>query len=119
MRFECQRGCTACCEQKGFVYLTEGDLARAAVRQPRKGEHEQRPDGWQIDELDQHEQCDERCPQQGGQSNATLQAQPKNDESEPNRQVDERRCRWIRGSGKIDSEMSFRTGRMTRIGWNI
>jgi uncharacterized protein len=30
MRFECQRGCTACCEQKGFVYLTEADLVRAA-----------------------------------------------------------------------------------------
>jgi len=30
MRFECQAGCTACCEQKGFVYLTEADLVRAA-----------------------------------------------------------------------------------------
>jgi hypothetical protein len=30
LRFECQPGCTACCEQKGFVYLTEGDLERAA-----------------------------------------------------------------------------------------
>jgi len=30
LRFECQAGCTACCEQKGFVYLTEDDLARAA-----------------------------------------------------------------------------------------
>ena len=30
MRFECQSGCTACCEQKGFVYLTEADLVRAA-----------------------------------------------------------------------------------------
>src|SRR5476651_223380 len=31
LRFECQPGCTACCEQKGLVYLTEGDLARAAA----------------------------------------------------------------------------------------
>ena len=30
LRFECQRGCTACCEQPGFVYLTEDDLRRAA-----------------------------------------------------------------------------------------
>jgi Fe-S-cluster containining protein len=30
LRFECQPGCTACCEQRGFVYLTEGDIARAA-----------------------------------------------------------------------------------------
>jgi Fe-S-cluster containining protein len=30
MRFECQPGCTACCEQKGFVYLTEDDIPRAA-----------------------------------------------------------------------------------------
>lgn len=30
LRFECQPGCTACCEQKGFVYLTEPDLERAA-----------------------------------------------------------------------------------------
>jgi Fe-S-cluster containining protein len=30
LRFECQPGCTACCEQKGFVYLTEADLPRAA-----------------------------------------------------------------------------------------
>jgi Fe-S-cluster containining protein len=30
LRFECQPGCTACCEQKGFVYLTEGDLVRMA-----------------------------------------------------------------------------------------
>jgi uncharacterized protein len=30
MRFECQPGCTACCQRKGFVYLTEGDIARAA-----------------------------------------------------------------------------------------
>ncbi len=30
MRFECQPGCTACCQQKGFVYLTEADLVRIA-----------------------------------------------------------------------------------------
>src|SRR5579859_5667354 len=30
LRFECQPGCTACCEQKGFVYLTEADLVRVA-----------------------------------------------------------------------------------------
>ena len=30
LRFECQPGCTACCEQKGFVYLTDGDLVRVA-----------------------------------------------------------------------------------------
>ena len=30
LRFECQPGCTACCEQKGFVYLAEADIARAA-----------------------------------------------------------------------------------------
>ena len=30
LRFECQPGCTACCEQKGFVYLTEDDLVRIA-----------------------------------------------------------------------------------------
>jgi Fe-S-cluster containining protein len=30
LRFECQPGCTACCEQKGFVYLTEADIVRAA-----------------------------------------------------------------------------------------
>jgi hypothetical protein len=29
-RFECQPGCTECCLQQGFVYLTEADLARAA-----------------------------------------------------------------------------------------
>jgi Fe-S-cluster containining protein len=28
LRFECQRGCTACCTQKGFVYLTQGDAER-------------------------------------------------------------------------------------------
>jgi Fe-S-cluster containining protein len=30
LRFECQRGCTNCCDQPGFVYLTEDDLKRAA-----------------------------------------------------------------------------------------
>ena len=30
LRFECQRGCIACCEQKGFVYLTESDLVNIA-----------------------------------------------------------------------------------------
>jgi uncharacterized protein len=30
LRFECQAGCTNCCQQKGFVYLTEADLARIA-----------------------------------------------------------------------------------------
>jgi len=30
LRFECQAGCTRCCEQQGFVYLTEDDLGRIA-----------------------------------------------------------------------------------------
>ncbi|HUQ90309.1 MAG TPA: YkgJ family cysteine cluster protein [Bryobacteraceae bacterium] len=30
LRFSCVRGCTRCCEQKGWVYLTEEDLAGAA-----------------------------------------------------------------------------------------
>jgi uncharacterized protein len=30
MRFECQPRCTKCCEQQGFVYLTEGDIPRLA-----------------------------------------------------------------------------------------
>src|ERR1039457_2767618 len=30
LRFECQPGCTACCTQKGFVYLTAADLPRMA-----------------------------------------------------------------------------------------
>jgi uncharacterized protein len=30
LRFACQPGCTACCEQKGFVYLTDADIVRAA-----------------------------------------------------------------------------------------
>lgn len=31
LRFECQPGCTACCTQRGFVYLTENDVERAAA----------------------------------------------------------------------------------------
>jgi Fe-S-cluster containining protein len=31
LRFECQRGCTACCDTSGFVFLTEEDLLRAAA----------------------------------------------------------------------------------------
>ncbi len=31
LRFECQPGCTECCRQPGFVYLTERDLLRAAA----------------------------------------------------------------------------------------
>lgn len=30
LRFECQPGCTNCCNQSGFVYLSEDDLTRAA-----------------------------------------------------------------------------------------
>jgi Fe-S-cluster containining protein len=30
IRFECQPGCTNCCRQRGFVYLTEADLKRMA-----------------------------------------------------------------------------------------
>jgi hypothetical protein len=30
VRFQCQPGCTNCCDQNGFVYLTEEDLVRAA-----------------------------------------------------------------------------------------
>jgi uncharacterized protein len=30
MRFECQSGCIKCCEQPGFVYLTEDDILRAS-----------------------------------------------------------------------------------------
>jgi uncharacterized protein len=29
--FACQPGCTKCCEQEGYVYLTEDDLQRAAA----------------------------------------------------------------------------------------
>jgi Fe-S-cluster containining protein len=31
LRFTCLPGCTNCCDQRGFVYLTEGDLIRAAA----------------------------------------------------------------------------------------
>ncbi|HEX4230583.1 MAG TPA: YkgJ family cysteine cluster protein [Bryobacteraceae bacterium] len=31
LRFACQRGCTKCCEVRGFVYLTEDDLRHAAA----------------------------------------------------------------------------------------
>ncbi len=31
LRFSCQPGCTACCDQRGYVYLTEEDLLRAAA----------------------------------------------------------------------------------------
>jgi Fe-S-cluster containining protein len=31
LRFTCLRGCTNCCRQRGFVYLTEEDVARAAA----------------------------------------------------------------------------------------
>ncbi len=30
MRFTCQPGCIKCCEQRGFVYLAEGDVERMA-----------------------------------------------------------------------------------------
>jgi Fe-S-cluster containining protein len=30
VRFTCQPGCIACCDQDGMVYLTESDLIRAA-----------------------------------------------------------------------------------------
>ncbi len=30
LRFQCQPGCTNCCTQQGFVYLTETDLLRIA-----------------------------------------------------------------------------------------
>jgi Fe-S-cluster containining protein len=30
LRFTCQRGCVKCCDQEGYVYLTEDDLKRAA-----------------------------------------------------------------------------------------
>ena len=30
LRFSCQRGCINCCDQRGFVYLTEEDLSAAA-----------------------------------------------------------------------------------------
>jgi Fe-S-cluster containining protein len=31
LRFECQTGCTKCCNVKGFVYLSEDDVTRAAA----------------------------------------------------------------------------------------
>jgi Fe-S-cluster containining protein len=31
IHFECQPGCTECCRQKGFVYLTPEDLVRMAA----------------------------------------------------------------------------------------
>ena len=30
IRFTCQAGCTNCCDQQGYVYLTEEDLIRVA-----------------------------------------------------------------------------------------
>ena len=43
LRFECQRGCTNCCQQRGFVYITESDLTRiAAFLQLTAGEFERR-----------------------------------------------------------------------------
>lgn len=30
LRFTCQSGCIRCCDQEGFVYLTESDVNRAA-----------------------------------------------------------------------------------------
>lgn len=30
-RFACQPGCTRCCDQEGYVYLTEDDISRAAA----------------------------------------------------------------------------------------
>src|SRR5579862_7834232 len=30
LRFTCQPGCTKCCEQQGFVYLSEADVLRLA-----------------------------------------------------------------------------------------
>jgi len=31
LRFACQPGCTCCCQEPGYVYLTEIDLRRAAA----------------------------------------------------------------------------------------
>jgi Fe-S-cluster containining protein len=31
LRFECQPGCTECCRQRGFVYLSDSDIDRAAA----------------------------------------------------------------------------------------
>ena len=30
LRFECQPGCTNCCDMEGYVYLSEDDILRAA-----------------------------------------------------------------------------------------
>jgi Fe-S-cluster containining protein len=30
LRFACQPGCTKCCRKRGFIYLSEADLTRAA-----------------------------------------------------------------------------------------
>ena len=30
IRFQCQEGCANCCDQDGFVYLSEKDVTRAA-----------------------------------------------------------------------------------------
>jgi Fe-S-cluster containining protein len=30
LRFECQPGCTKCCDMEGMVFLSEGDVERAA-----------------------------------------------------------------------------------------
>jgi uncharacterized protein len=30
IRFTCQAGCTRCCDQQGYVYLTEADVVRVA-----------------------------------------------------------------------------------------
>ena len=30
LRFECQPGCTNCCNREGYVYITENDLTRIA-----------------------------------------------------------------------------------------
>ncbi len=31
LQFECQAGCTCCCQVNGYVYITEGDLKRMAA----------------------------------------------------------------------------------------
>ena len=31
LRFACRAGCTNCCRERGYVYLSEGDLKRAAA----------------------------------------------------------------------------------------
>lgn len=30
LRFQCQKGCVKCCDQDGFVYVTDADIANAA-----------------------------------------------------------------------------------------